>query len=460
MNLLIPFGNSFSMNKTNYYLLFSVLIALCSSCSGASDGNESKGNVVRQLVTVGYSIKELSIRTDYPEETLIKAFHGDNTVLDDSTKNEEIAKILRLNYTGGIIPVNKCDLSAYNALWKIYEKAQNLPRVSLFTGIGVTKVGNALMKRKSLDDNDSIRALVGYVNTLYNLGEMPPSVNQYYNQIMTLSEVVVPLSYHSLYADQVSKKVDYYLYLNEQYELRANNNLKTAIQSKLKHRINDAVDTFISEDLHSLLNTVKSAFKDSLEKINYYGDKLSKRLALEELESDIKQEVLSYYVSVCCSRALLVDDVLHYRGTYNRLSSVEKYELSKYVAQIEETLSILEMQQKNLAVDSSINVGALVLCAFNPPAGRTGVSIAAIAKFVTELLAFEGLDHIVKRQIGFYSSNEDSIASISKQMSERIVSEFTSYSDSLWNSEGGIYVDLNKSTKDYYNNIRNVLQIN
>lgn len=449
------------MNKVIFHLIICTSITFLSSCSDSLSNKSPKGNIVKDLVTVGYSIKELSIRTNYPEEILIKAFHGNSTILDDSAKNEKIARIYKLNDKGKIIPVNKCNLSAYNALWKIYEKAQNLPRASLFTGIGVTKVGSALMKRKPLDENDSIRALVGYVNVLYNLGEMPPTLGEYYSQLSTMDDVVIPVSYHSPYSDQVKKKVDYYLYLSEQFELRANENLKKTLQQKFNNRVNTAVEDFVSKDVSSILNTTRTLFKDSLEKIDYYSQKLSKRLALlEDLESEINQEVLSYYISMCCSRALLVEEALHYKGYSNRISAVEKVDLLKYINQLEEITSIVKMQQKNLIVDASIGIGGLALTACPLPQTKAVASLRYISEFLLQMLAFEGLDHTIKKAIGFYYSNEDSIANMSIQMSERIVNDIVNHSDSILNSEDGLYMELNKNTKDYYDNVRNTLHLN
>ena len=275
-----------------------------------------------------------------------------------------------------------------------------------------------------------------------------------------MDDVVIPVSYHSPYSDQVKKKVDYYLYLSEQFELRANENLKKTLQQKFNNRVNTAVEDFVSKDVSSILNTTRTIFKDSLEKIDYYSQKLSKRLALlEDLESEINQEILSYYISMCCSRALLVEEALHYKGYSNRIGAVEKVDLLKYVNQLEEITSIVKMQQKNLIVDASIGIGGLALTV-PLPQNKAVASLRSISEFLLQMLAFEGLDHTIKKAIVFYYSNEDSIANMSKQMSERIVNDIVNHSDSLLNSEDGLYMELNKNTKDYYDNVRNTLHLN
>ena len=162
---------------------------------------------------------------------------------------------------------------------------------------------------------------------------------------------------------------------------------------------------------------------------------------------------------MCCSRALLVEEALHYKGYSNRIGAVEKVDLLKYVNQLEEITSIVKMQQKNLIVDASIGIGGLALTV-PLPQNKAVASLRSISEFLLQMLAFEGLDHTIKKAIGFYYSNEDSIANMSKQMSERIVNDIVNHSDSLLNSEDGLYMELNKNTKDYYDNVRNTLHLN
>ena len=155
------------------------------------------------MVDVGYSIKELSIRTDYPESELIEAYQKDTEILSDSAKNEKIHLLYELNKEEKIIPIYKAKISAYDGIWQVYTKAQNLPRVSLYTGIGVTKAANALMKRKSLSEEDSIKALIGYINMKYALEDMPPSIDKYFTKTSSLKDIIVPQSFTRNYPDNI-----------------------------------------------------------------------------------------------------------------------------------------------------------------------------------------------------------------------------------------------------------------
>ena len=115
------------------FAFFVFAIAILASCADSSNDTNSINETLRELIKMGYSVKELSIRTDYDEETIINAFLKDENVLTDSFKNEKIQKIHELHEDGGIIPVNKTNISAYNSIWQIYTKAQNLPRTSIFS---------------------------------------------------------------------------------------------------------------------------------------------------------------------------------------------------------------------------------------------------------------------------------------------------------------------------------------
>ena len=169
------------MNKiVSFCLIIVTSILIFSSCNGGEEGVNEVNITLKELIDVGYSVQELSLRTEYTEDELIDAYLYDDNTLSDSSKNAKILMIKDLNQEKKIIPINKLNISAYDGLWQVYTKAQNLPRVSLYTGIGVSKVACALMKRKPLVGHDSIRAMVGYVNMMYDLADMPPSIDQYY----------------------------------------------------------------------------------------------------------------------------------------------------------------------------------------------------------------------------------------------------------------------------------------
>ena len=198
------------MNRFIFGTIVIVLIAnIFTSCEKNTSDEINKS--LKELIDIGYSVQELSLRTEYTEDELINAYLYDNDVLSDSTKNAKIQLIQELNRKEKIIPINKLNVTAYDGIWQIYTKAQNLPRVSLYTGIGVSKVACALMKRKPLVEYDSIRALVGYVNMMYDLEDMPPSIDKYYTKTTTIKDLAVPVTFRPNYSNKIKLKIDYYI---------------------------------------------------------------------------------------------------------------------------------------------------------------------------------------------------------------------------------------------------------
>lgn len=445
----------------NRLLLFFCVCSVLVSCESVTD-RENVNSVLRELVDVGYSIKELSIRTDYQEDQLILAYQKDEDVLEDSAKNEEIRKIFALHKEEGITPVNKTSISAYDGIWQIYTKAQNLPRVSLYTGIGVSKVAGALMKRKPLDENDSIRALVGYVNMKYSLEEMPPSIDKYYTKGTTLKDLVVPTTFTRNYPDEIKIKIDYYLYQNEQFELRANENLKKAIDKKIDNHVKCAIDSFINEDVNSTFSHITEFFEDSLEIVNKYKEKLNKRLTLKTLNKEVRDEIISYCVSVNCSRAILINDVLNYPGIPESIDVEDRILLEKYVAKLEEITNITEKKKDNLAVDGTIMIASIplsiALAKVTGPAAPA-ISMKATTLFVHDFLAYTGLESIVHGASN-YEKNEENIESSTKQMQKFLKEDLNKTIGKSLNKKGNYYESLNENTKQYYKEIRGFFQIN
>lgn len=287
------------MNR--YILIIACFLAILVFTACGENVSSAENNILQQLVNSGFSIKELAIRTDYTEDELVKAYQSMDDILTDSAKNQKLTNILNLYNEDKIIPVNKTNITAYDCIWQLYNKAQNLPRTSLYTGIGVTRVACALMKRKPLNEDDSIRALVGYVNMKFELSEMPPSIDKYYTKTTILRDVVVPISFHPSVSDETKNKIEYYIYQNEQLELKANENLKKTLDSKINSHISESIDQFVNDDMSSWMNTAKCLFKDSIDEINFYKEKLSTRLALDALNKDVRDEIINYCVSALVS---------------------------------------------------------------------------------------------------------------------------------------------------------------
>lgn len=431
------------------------------SCE-SSTNDRNVNSILHELIDIGYSVKELSIRTNYQEDELILAYQKDEDVLTDSAKNDMLRNIFALNAEDKIIPVNKTNISAYDGIWQVYTKAQNLPRVSLYTGIGVSKVAGALMNRRPLDENDSIRALVGYINMKYSLEEMPPSIDKYYTKGATLKDLVVPTSFVRNYSDEVKTKIDYYIYQNEQFELKANANLKKSIDNKIDDHIKCAVDSFIKEDIDSWLGTIMAFTEDSLETVNKYKEKLNKRLALASLDKDVRNDIVSYCVSVNCSRAILINDVLNYPGISESIDADKRLIMDKYVARLEEMTNFMERKKDNFAVDVGVMAASIPLSLALSYATKSPVPVSLLKSgilFENEMLVYFGLESIFYNVSG-YKENEKKIESLKQKMQKTLKDDLNSKMNKSLNGKGNYYDSLNKNTKQYYQDVRNFFLIN
>lgn len=446
------------------YILLPLLALLLISCN-ESTNSFSVNTDLKSLIDVGYSIKELSIRTEYSEEELIEAYQNDAGNLLDSAKNEKIHLLYELNRKDEIIPINQTNISAYDGIWQIYTKAQNLPRTSLFTGIGVTKVANALMKRKPLNDEDSIRALVSYVNLLYGLEDMPPSINKYFTKTSSLKDVIVPDYFPRNYPDDVKLKIEYYIWQNEQFELRANENLKKSIENRLDSHIKKSVEDFISDDVKSVFNTGLVLFKDSIETYEFYREKLNERLDLSNIDKSIQDEIITYCISVNCSRAILIGEVLDYQEFSNSLSIKDKKIMSDYIANLEDLTIVLQKNKKVLGTDAAILAISIPISLYTYGAINSGTINSAIilsnqtAKaLLLDFFAFEGIDVTFKNLFN-YEVSDGEVEKAITNMQNRLKNDLNEHLSNSLNTEGNYFDALNNNTIEYYNNVRTFFNI-
>lgn len=445
--------------KYHSLLLYCITMLLI-SCSNSKE-DYSVNSDLRELVNVGYSIKELSLRTDYPESDLVEAYQQETEILSDSIKNEKIHLLSELNRDKKIIPINKTAISAYDGIWQIYTKAQNLPRVSLYTGIGVTKVANALMKRKPLNEEDSIKALIGYVNMKYGLEDMPTSINKYFTKSSSLKDVVVPQTFVCNYSDDIKLKVEYYIWQNEQFELKANKNLKKSIENRLNSSVQKSVEEFIDKDVNSIINIGLTLFKDSLEIDKFYREKLNKRLSLANLDESIQNEIIAYCVSVNCSRAILVGEVLNYQDFSKSLSTEKKEIMSNYIANLEGLTIIMQKKKENLGVDASIFALTIPIAIFTSGAinhSTTMFSMQALKASLLDMFEYEGIDRTLKNLFN-YDSSENEIKKVVTHMQDNLKEQLNNHISRSLNSKKYYFDALNENTKNYYNSVRTFFNI-
>ena len=116
------------------------------------------------------------------------------------------------------------------------------------------------------------------------------------------------------------------------------------MDSKVDSHVSSAINDFVNDDLGSIINTGICEFKDSLEEAEFFKEKLSHRLDLDNLNSDIVNEIITYCISVNCSRAILINEVLNYNEQTNIIDIPDRVVLDKYVNDLENAVYIMERQ--------------------------------------------------------------------------------------------------------------------
>ena len=99
--------------------------------------------------------------------------------------------------------------------------------------------------------------------------------------------MVVTIKFCPNVSDETKVMFDYYLYQNEQFEHSENKYLHKTLDSKVDSHVSSAINDFVNDDLGSIINTGICVFKDSLEEAEFFKEKLSHRLDLDNLNSDI-----------------------------------------------------------------------------------------------------------------------------------------------------------------------------
>ena len=217
----------------------------------------------------------------------------------------------------------------------------------------------------------------------------------------------------------------------------------------------------MSDDVSSVINTTRSFFKDSLEQIKFYKEKLSERLGFEKLNEEIRNEIINYCISISCSRAILINEVLNYKEFIKTLDVRKKVILENYVNNLEEVTAIMEKERGNLGIDtgviaSSIALGVATAGVMNPATSMLSMQAAKI--FLIETFEYAGLDAIVKDIFG-YDENERTIESMIANMQNKLQTDINLKMSEFLEGQGNYYEDLNENTFEYYQQVRNFFQI-
>ena len=442
--------------KKLYYI---ILLTFCFGCSSKHQYNFTEDDIknkLQELYVDGYSTKELSLRTYYTEEQIINSLQGKQNLPD--TYYDRIEKLYQLNKEEEIIPIYKLQKTSSECLWNIYIQTQNSLLLSQYTNIGISQVVNALTLRYPLSDIDSIRALIAYVNMQYDIGTIPNKIiaSPYFHQYSKengIMNIKVPQTSYTI-NNQDKNKLTYYLWQAEQFELAANKQLKNSLQQKIKQYATLISKHFVENDIDSYINDILNLFKDKEEVAQFYREKLKEKLNLSSIESELKNEILSYCVSINSSRILLVNDLLNSNTAINNLPIADSLKLHDFVIKTENLNRLISNRRIDFIKNTSVDVTGTTLTTIGTmiPSGGSG--------FIMGILAWEGLSKIADDIDSMFRSQSD--IHINEQMDTLKIKIRKQIEQSLSNQtikDTNILNLLNENSHLFYNQIRQEFNI-
>lgn len=466
------------MNRYGMFIASAVLLA---SCGGAEPDAASSLQQLQQLYSDGYNVTELSYRLGVGEDDIVGYLQEKTPV--DASLFAAIDSVHSLHADGKIIPVNKVGKSASECLWQLYTKAQNLPLTSQYVNIGVSEVGNALVKRRPLDFKDSIRVLVSYIDDVNGLTTVPTHLDvspYFYNYNEGIGNIKVPRDYHAQYSGLTSEqmlKLSYFVWQAEQFELKANAELEKAINAKMINYVNDGVTQFAEDDVDSYWNRALCMFKNKEEEMAFYKSKYNERFDVRSLQRDLQEDTRAFCISINCSRILAVNEVLGYNENVDNLSIAQKMVLRNTIQRMEGVQKALnqkdaEFGQGALALIGAagavyVTGGAAALATTGGGAVAAGGGAAAsttawttlIASNIEGMLAYVGLDKVYadlyEKITGDEYDPDKAVEEVKKNLSKGIKRSLDTQMKKQGNNNYKKLLDDN--TRQYYNQLRHDL---
>lgn len=401
---------------------------------------------LKELVNKGYTTKELALRTYYTEEELVACLHGEEM---KDNYFDAINRIYEHDRKERMIPVHKVGKTATECLRSVYNKSHGaLPILSQYLNVNVASVANALTGKKMLNYEDSLRVLIAYINMSNQLDTIPVKLNiapYYYNNNEGIENIHIPQQ--SVFLKSQSTDIDnkqaYYVWQAEQFELEANKKLEQSINYKIKEFADKLARDFIEDDIENLIGELITVFKDDAETKEYYIEKFKKRFDLSGLSANIKDEIISYCVSINCSRILTINEILGYNQLTNNLSVAQKTQLDSFAVSMEKVNALIGNRQIDHA--KTLTSAAVSLLTTT---GGGWFSVASLPLNVT--LGKEMADLIDKQIRG-----EESI-DVDKQIQEFQELIYLQIKDGIETQlqHDNYKIALDQDTRDYYRKVK------
>lgn len=426
---------------------------------------------LNDLYKEGYNVNELALRLGCTEKNVVDILQMKENI--DDPLCWAIDSIYKLDKDEDIMPVNKIGKSASECLWQIYTKAKNLPLTAQYINVGVSSVGNALTRRRALNYEDSIKVLVAYINDVNELDTIPTHIDitpYFYNNNEGIGNIKIPRDYTLMYkgfSDEQKLRLSYYIWQAEQFELKANANLEKSINERITNHVSNSIADFANDDIDSYWNTVKCLFKDSIETKKFYYDKFKKRLDERQLQTDIREEIANYCVSINCSRILAVNEVLGYNENVDNLSIAQKVVLNRIMARMEGLQTALNNKKAELGSETIVNGATMLPLILIPVGGTTAagtkISATALAKSLPamgeSMLAYIGFESLYKKFYETLTGEELDSSKAIKKLQKSMNKELNMQLKKQVNSHGNYKQMLDQNTKQYYLNIRKDLEL-
>ena len=445
------------MRKKNLYTLLLLFICGCGHDKEAISVDTARKEL-QELYTIGYSTKELALRSNYSEEEIVQCIQGKD--LRESYL-DKVDWIYNENKKKNLIPICRIEMSAYDCLWEIHVNAQNLPIISQYTKVGVSSVANALKKKQALNMEDSLKVMIAYINMIHDLDTIPLKINvtpYYYNYNEGIANIQVPQSYIHKHAtnnlSQEKRRLQYFIWKAEMFEREANKNLESSINKKIEQYSFDLAKEFIEEDMDSWTNTVRGFFKDDQELQKFYRDKFRSSINSKELESELRDEIMAYCISINCSRALAINEILGYNELVDNLTIAQKVQLNNFMIEMNGLNGLIREQR--IGVVKETVVGGLSL----------GVDVL-VGKFtgpmglISSSLVYAGLEKTFDDSYGMIAGNklnvEEKIGKLQKsifqQLEKNIMQQIQKDKKSSYKNA------LDENIIQYYSNLRTNLNV-
>ena len=451
--------------KKIFVLIIGCLL-LFANCSEKMSSQDVALSQLNDLYKEGYNVNELALRLGCTEKNVVDILQMKENI--DDPLCWAIDSIYKLDKDEEIMPVNKIGKSASECLWQIYTKAQNLPLTAQYTNVGVSSVGNALTRRKALNYEDSIKVLVAYINDVNELDTIPTHIDvtpYFYNNNEGIGNIKIPQDYTLMYkgfSDEQKLRLSYYIWQAEQFELKANANLEKSINDRITNRVTNSIADFANDDVDSYWNTMKCLFKDDIETKKFYCDKFKKRLDEKQLQTEIREEIANYCVSINCSRILAVNEVLGYNENVDNLSIAQKVALTRIMTRMEGLQTALNNKRAELGKETLVNGAMILPLVLAPATGSAAVgtklSATALAKSLPamgeSMLAYIGFDSLYKNLYEALTGDELDSSKAIKKLQKSMDNELNLQLKKQVNAHGSYKLMLDQNTKQYYDNLR------